>query len=75
MDDSLTNFGVIEPTQIYDQEFENRLKECKTEEERDKLVNEYVSTRLITIIAVFAILFIVAAIVGVVIYIFKLFSR
>ena len=31
MNDSLTNFGVLEPTQIHDQELENRLRECKTE--------------------------------------------
>ncbi len=75
MNDSLTNYGVLEPVQIHDQEFENQLNECKTEEERDEIINQCVATRLFSIVAILVILFAIGVIVSAFVYIFRLFSR
>jgi len=69
--DTFSNYGSMEVLQVPDQELDNRLKECKTDDEKDKVIKEYISMRLFALGAAILILFVAAVIVGVIIYILK----
>ena len=65
------NYGGIDAVEMVDLEFDRRIKECKTDEEKDKVIKEYIFKRLLILCAAFAILFIGLAIIVVVVNIFK----
>jgi hypothetical protein len=69
--DTLNGYGEMNPVSMYDAELENWLDKCKTEEEKDEAVKEYVSMRLMALGAAILILLVSLIIIGAVIYLFK----
>lgn len=69
--DTLNGYGEMNPVSMYDSELENWLDKCKTEEEKDEVVKEYVSMRLMALGAAILILLVSLIIIGAVIYLFK----
>ena len=69
--DTLNGYGEMNPVSMYDSELENWLDKCKTEEEKDEAVKEYVSMRLMALGAAILILLVSLIIIGAVIYLFK----
>ena len=65
------NYGGIDAVEMFDSEFDRLIKECKTDEERDKVIREYVSNRLLAVVIALVILFVVLLVAGVVFYLFK----
>lgn len=65
------NYGGIDAVEMFDPEFDRLIKECKTDEERDKVIREYVSNRLLAVLIALVILFVVLLVAGVVFYLFK----
>jgi len=69
--DTFDSYGGIDMLQMENQELDNRLKECKTEEEKEEVIKEYISSRIIAVLVAIVILVSAAAIVGAIIYLFK----
>jgi hypothetical protein len=69
--DTFDSYGGIDMLQMENQELDNRLKECKTEEEKEEVIKEYISSRMIAGLIAIVILIFAAAIVGAIIYLFK----
>ena len=69
--DTLNGYGEMNPVSMYDSELENWLKNCKTQEEKDEAVREYISMKLMAVGAAFLILFASVLVVGAVIYLFR----
>ena len=69
--DTFDSYESIEMLQMENQELDNRLKECKTEEEKQEVINEYVSSRIFAVLVAIVILLFAIAIVGAIIYLFK----
>ena len=69
--DTFDSYGDTEMLQMENQELDNRLKECKTEEEKQEVINEYVSSRIFAVLVAIVILILATAIVGAIIYLFK----
>jgi hypothetical protein len=69
--DTLNGYGEMNPVSMYDSELENWLDKCKTEEEKDEVIKEYVSMRLMALCAAILILVLSVLIVGAVIYLFR----
>jgi len=69
--DTFDSYGDMEMLQMENQELDNRLKECKTEEEKQEVINEYVSSRIFAVLVAIVILILATAIVGAIIYLFK----
>lgn len=65
------NYGGIDAVEMIDLEFDRRIKECKTDEEKDKVIKEYIFKRLLILCAAFAMLFIGLVFIVVVVNIFK----
>ena len=65
------SYGDMEMLQMENQELDNRLKECKTEEEKQEVITEYVSSRIFAVLVAIVILLFAIAIVGAIIYLFK----
>ena len=66
--DTLNVFGGVEPIETLDYELDDRLKECKTAEEREDAIKEYVSLKVIALGVAFFILIAVLAIMVAIIY-------
>ena len=71
--DTLNVFGGVEPIETLDYELDDRLKECKTVEEKEEAIKEYVSLKVIALGVAFFILIVVMAFMGIVIYLIKRF--
>ena len=69
--DTFDSYGDMEMLQMENQELDNRLKECKTEEEKQEVINEDVSSRIFAVLVAIVILILATAIVGAIIYLFK----
>lgn len=69
--DILNGYGEMNPVSMYDSELENWLDECKTEEERNNAIKEYVSMKLKTLCIACLVLFISMLIIVGIIYLFK----
>ena len=69
--DTFDSYGGIDMLQMENQELDNRLKECKTEKEKEEVIKEYISSRMIAGLVAIVILIFAAAIVGAIIYLFK----
>jgi len=69
--DTFDSYGGMEMLQMENQELDNRLKECKTEEEKEEVIKEYISSRIFAVLVAIVILILAAAIVGAIIYLFK----
>jgi type IV secretory pathway component VirB8 len=65
------SYGDMEMLQMENQELDNRLKECKTEEEKQEVINEYISSRIFAVLVAIVIIILAIAIVGAIIYLFK----
>lgn len=65
------SYGDMEMIQIENQELDNRLKECKTEEEKQEVINEYISSRIFAVLVAILIIILAIAIVGAIIYLSK----
>ena len=65
------SYGDMEMLQVENQELDNRLKECKTEEEKQEVINEYISSRIFAVFVAIVIIILAIAIVGAIIYLFK----
>ena len=64
-------FGDMEPLEMRDPELENRLRECKTDEEKDKIIMENVLLKLCILAIAVVILIFVAVVMGAIIYLFE----
>ena len=74
MDGTFTDYGGLQYPMIdreVNQELDAKLKECKTEEEKDEVIREYVSKRLIALFFAVIIVFAFAVIFCVILYLFK----
>jgi len=69
--DTFDSYGDMEMLQMENQELDNRLKECKTEEEKQEVINEYISSRIFAVLVAIVIIILAIAIVGAIIYLFK----
>ena len=69
--DTFDSYGGMDMLQVENQELDNRLKECKTEEEKEEVIKEYISSRIFAVLVAIVILILAAAIVGAIIYLFK----
>ena len=69
--DTFDSYGGIDMLQMENQELDNRLKECKTEEEKQEVINEYISSRIFAVLVAIVIIILAIAIVGAIIYLFK----
>lgn len=69
--DTFDSYGGMEILQMENQELDNRLKECKTEGEKEEVIKEYVSSRIFAVLIAIVILILAVAIVGAIIYFFK----
>ena len=65
------SYGDMEMLQMENQELDNRLKECKTEEEKQEVINEYISSRIFAVLIAIVIIILAIAIVGAVVYLSK----
>jgi hypothetical protein len=64
-------FGDMEPLEMRDPELENRLRECKTDEEKDKIIMENVLLKLCILVIAVVLLIFVAVVMGAIIYLFE----
>ena len=64
-------FGDMEPLEMRDPELENRLRECKTDEEKDKIIMENVLLKLYILVIAVVLLIFVAVVMGAIIYLFE----
>ena len=77
---TLDNYGVLDsghfmaPIQFSDTEFEDRLKNCKTPEEEDKLVEERIAKSIAPALAAIVCVIAVMLCIGVSIALYKLIS-
>lgn len=68
------SYGDMEMLQVENQELDNRLKECKTEEEKQEVINEYVSSRIFAVLVAIVILLFAIAIVGAIIFLSEFYG-
>ena len=64
-------FGDMEPLEMRDPELENRLRECKTDEEKNKIIMENVLLKLCILVIAVVLLIFVAVVMGAIIYLFE----
>lgn len=64
-------YAGINPVAEYDSELERELAGCKTEEEKNEVVMEYASMRLMALGIAFLVLIVSVVIIGTVIYLFR----
>lgn len=71
MDGTFTDYGGLQYPMVdqeVNQELAAKLKECKTEEEKDEVIQEYVSMRIFALLGAIVVVLVFVAIIGGIIY-------